>query len=45
MGLQIYEDNAERRYGFALNPAGAARTASFVPKARDRLVVLAEDDG
>src|SRR6185436_3977326 len=33
MGVQIYEDNAEKRYGFTLNPVGAARTASFVPKA------------
>jgi hypothetical protein len=45
MGVQIYEDDAEKRYGFTLNPAGPARTASFVPKAKDRLVVLAEDDG
>jgi hypothetical protein len=45
MGIQIYEDDAAKRYGFSLNPQGPARTASFVPKPKDRLVVLAEDDG
>jgi hypothetical protein len=45
MGIQIFEDNAEKRYGFTLNPVGAARTTPFVPKPKDRLVVLAEDDG
>lgn len=45
MGIQIYEDDAAKRYGFSLNPAGSARTAAFVPKPKDRLIVLAEDDG
>ena len=45
MGIQIFTNDAEKRYGFTLNPVGTARTASFVPKPKDRLVVLAEDDG
>ena len=45
MGIQIYENDAQKRYGFTLNPLGAARTTAFVPKPKDRLVVLAEDDG
>jgi hypothetical protein len=45
LGVQIYENSAEKRYGFTLNPVGPARTVPFVPKPKDRLVVLAEDDG
>ncbi|MEO7093816.1 MAG: hypothetical protein ABI175_11235 [Polyangiales bacterium] len=45
MGMQIYVEDAEKRYGMVLNPPAAQRTASFVPKKGDRLVVLAEDDG
>jgi hypothetical protein len=45
MGIQIFENDASKCYGFALNPVGTARTASFVPKPKDRLIVLAEDDG
>ena len=45
LGIQIYENDAEKRYGFTLNPVGARRTTPFVPKPKDRLVVLAEDDG
>jgi hypothetical protein len=45
MGIQVYESDAAKRYGFVLNPVGASRTTPFVPKPKDRLVVLAEDDG
>jgi hypothetical protein len=45
LGIQIFENDAEKRYGFRLNPVGPARTTPIVPKTKDRLVVLAEDDG
>jgi hypothetical protein len=45
MGIQTVENDASKRYGFTLNPVGTARTASFAPKPKDRLIVLAEDDG
>lgn len=43
LGLQIYEDTPANRYGLVLNPKERARP--FVPKAGDRLVVLADEDG
>ncbi len=45
MGVQVYVDDAAQRYGLVLNPPLAQRTAPFVPKKGDRLIVLAEDDG
>ena len=45
MGLQIYEESAAHRYGIKLNPEPHLRRAAFIPKAQDRLIVLAEDDG
>lgn len=43
LGLQIYEESAEKKYGLVLNPMN--RQAMFLPKPGDRLVVLAEEDG
>lgn len=43
MGVQQHVDDAGKRYGLVLNPLD--RRAPFTPKAGDRLVVLAEDDG
>jgi hypothetical protein len=43
LGIQIHVDDASKRYGLTLNPT--SRTAPIVPKAADRLVVLAEEDG
>lgn len=43
MGLQVYEESPERKYGLVLNPMN--RQATFMPKPGDRLVVLAEEDG
>jgi hypothetical protein len=43
MGVQIYTDDPNTRYGLRLNPAD--RRAVITPKEGDRLVVLAEDDG
>jgi len=45
MGIQIYEESATNRYGIKLNPEAQQRRAAFTPKAQDRLIVLAEDDG
>ncbi|AKF11604.1 CASTOR/POLLUX-related putative ion channel [Sandaracinus amylolyticus] len=43
MGVQIYEDAPEKKYGLVLNPMN--RQAPFMPKPGDRVVVLAEEDG
>lgn len=43
MGVQIYEDAPDAKYGLVLNPRN--RQAPFVTKPGDRLVVLAEEDG
>ncbi len=43
LGLQIYTDDAASKHGLVLNPTD--RTRPFAPKAGDRLVVLAEDQG
>lgn len=43
MGVQIYEDAPDRKYGLVLNPM--SRQTPIVTKAGDRLVVLAEEDG
>ena len=45
LGLQIHSEDASTRYGLTLNPSLKARRTPFVPKPKDRLVVLAEDDG
>ncbi len=45
LGVQVYVDDASKRFGLYLNPSPALRVAAFTPKAGDRLVVLAEDDG
>lgn len=44
MGLQIANENPADRYGLRLNPVDT-RATPFIPKAGDRLVVLAEEDG
>jgi hypothetical protein len=43
LGVQVYEDNAETKYGLVLNPKN--RQSPIVPKKGDKLVVLAEEDG
>lgn len=43
LGLQIYEESPDKKYGMVLNPMN--RQATFMPKPGDRLVVLAEEDG
>ncbi len=43
LGLQIYVDDPESKYGLVLNPT--TRTTPFAPKHGDKLVVLAEEDG
>ncbi|MDQ3031450.1 MAG: hypothetical protein M3Y87_03465 [Myxococcota bacterium] len=43
LGLQIYEEAPDKKYGLVLNPMN--RQATFLPKPGDRLVVLAEEDG
>ena len=45
MGIQVHEDGAANKYGLKLNPNPQMRRAAFVPKPKDRLIVLAEDDG
>lgn len=45
LGIQIYDPDPAKRYGITLNPPLAMRKAAFLPKPKDRLVVLAEDDG
>lgn len=43
LGLQILVKDPSKKYGMVLNPTD--RKTPFVPKAGDRLIVLAEDDG
>jgi hypothetical protein len=43
LGIQIYEESPEKKYGLVLNPKN--RSAAIVPKPGDRLIVLAEEDG
>jgi ion channel POLLUX/CASTOR len=43
LGLQSTTEDPASRYGIALNPK--QRQATWVPKAGDRLIVMAEDDG
>jgi hypothetical protein len=43
LGVQRWVDDPSQRFGLQLNPTN--RAEAFVPKAGDRLVVLAEDDG
>ncbi len=43
LGLQIYEDNPDTKYGLVLNPQ--TRQQPIMPKPGDRLIVLAEEDG
>ena len=43
LGVQVYEDDPDKKYGLVLNPL--VRNVPFVPKPGDRLVVLAEEDG
>ncbi len=44
LGIQVYEESAANKYGLRLNPNAQLRRTPFVPKPKDRLVVLAEDD-
>lgn len=43
LGVQVYVEDPEKKYGLVLNPQN--RKAPFTPKQGDRLVVLAEEDG
>lgn len=43
LGIQIYEDAPDKKYGLVLNPE--SRQTAIVPKQGDRLIVLAEEDG
>jgi hypothetical protein len=43
LGIQIYEESPEKKYGLVLNPQN--RQAPIVPKPGDKLIVLAEEDG
>ena len=43
LGVQVYEERPENKYGLALNPK--VRQQPFLPKPGDRLIVLAEEDG
>ena len=43
LGLQIYEEAPDKKYGLVLNPPN--RQMSVLPKPGDRLIVLAEEDG
>jgi ion channel POLLUX/CASTOR len=45
LGLQRFVDDAAQSYGIKLNPDPVARRTPFVPTPKDRLIVLAEDDG
>jgi hypothetical protein len=45
LGMQIVNNDASTGYGITLNPNLQMRRSAFVPKAGDRLIVLAEDDG
>jgi hypothetical protein len=43
LGVQVYQDAPEKKYGLVLNPPN--RQTPFLPKPGDRLIVLAEEDG
>jgi ion channel POLLUX/CASTOR len=43
LGVQVYDDAPDKKYGLVLNPA--ARQQPILPKPGDRLIVLAEEDG
>lgn len=43
LGLQIYDENPNAKYGLVLNPQ--TRQHPVMPKPGDRLIVLAEEDG
>jgi hypothetical protein len=43
LGVQVYEDNPQSRYGLVLNPK--VRNQPIIAKPGDKLVVLAEEDG
>jgi hypothetical protein len=43
LGIQVYSEDGNQRYGIRLNPID--RRALVTPKVGDRLIVLAEDDG
>lgn len=43
LGIQIYEDAPDKKYGLVLNPEN--RQTAILPKQGDRLIVLAEEDG
>jgi ion channel POLLUX/CASTOR len=45
LGIQNYSTDASAKYGMRLNPDLAFRRTPFTPGPRDRLIVLAEDDG
>ena len=45
LGVQVANDDPARRYGIFLNPVQQLRVTPITPKAGDRLIVLAEDDG
>ena len=45
LGIQRYVDDASQKYGIVLNPEAAFRRTPFVAGPKDRLIVLAEDDG
>lgn len=43
MGIQLHVEDPSKNFGLVLNPTD--RKATIIPKASDRLVVLAEEDG
>ncbi len=43
LGVQVYEESPENKYGLVLNPK--VRNQPILPKRGDKLVVLAEEDG
>jgi hypothetical protein len=45
LGLQRFVDDPKQSYGIRLNPDAEARRTPFMPTPKDRLIVLAEDDG
>ena len=45
LGIQRYVDDAAQKYGIVLNPDSTFRKTPFVAGPKDRLIVLAEDDG
>ena len=45
LGIQRYVDDPAQKYGIVLNPSTEFRRTPFVAGQKDRLIVLAEDDG